>query len=186
MISEVISDEVVAVMLDGFKENNGNFSATRDVFSARIQSYVLETKKYLEAAIIGEIGNNTFDHNFVYQNNHPKGVYCDLSYRQKYAVLADYGRGVRQSLLSVLPFIKSDREGIETAFTRIISGRSPEHRGNGLKFVSGTIQQNNWHLYFQSGSGSCLIDRNGIMFTERQISLTGCLAILDFTGENQS
>jgi ABC-type Fe2+-enterobactin transport system substrate-binding protein len=69
------------------------------------------------------------------------------------------------------------------AFTKRISGRSPEQRGNGLKFVSETIQQNGWHLYFQSGSGSCTIDRHGIAFIEKAPTVTGCLVILDFSGE---
>jgi hypothetical protein len=96
----------------------------------------------LEAAIIGEIGNNTFDHNFVFENEYPRGVYGNFSYCNKYTVLADFGRGIKQSLLDVLPSLKSDVEAVETAFTKRISGRSPEQRGNGLKFVSETIQQN--------------------------------------------
>ena len=63
MIGEDIIETVIGEMTQSFHENIDCFSKTRDVFTARIQSYVLETKKYLEAAIIGEIGNNTFDHN---------------------------------------------------------------------------------------------------------------------------
>ena len=181
MIISTIINTAISEMLVFFNENNEYFSETRDVFTARLQSYILESKKYLEAAIIGEIGNNTFDHNFIFEKDHPRGVYCNLSYKQKYIVLADYGKGVRGSLLSVLPSISSDLQAVETAFTKRISGRSPEQRGNGLKFVSETIQQNNWNLYFQSGSGSCSIDGNGICFSENSPSLKGCLAILDFS-----
>ena len=184
MISKTVLEAVVTEMLNCFEKNDEYFSKTRDIFTARIQSYVLETQKYLEAAIIGEIGNNTFDHNFIFEKNYPRGVYCNLSYMQKYTVLADYGKGVKQSLMAVLSSIGSDLEAVETAFTKRISGRFPEQRGNGLKFVSEVIQQNNWHLYFQSGSGSCSIDRNGMRFFENTISLTGCLAVLDFSGEN--
>jgi hypothetical protein len=183
MIVDTIAEAVVAESIKGFNEADEYFSKTRDVFTARIQSYITETKKYLEAAIIGEIGNNTFDHNFIFEENFPWGVYCNLSYREKYIVLADYGMGIRRSLVSVLPSIGSDLEAMETAFTKRISGRSPEQRGNGLKFVSETIWQNGWHLYFQSGSGSCTIDRNGIKFFEKTPVVTGCLAILDFNGE---
>ena len=77
----------------------------------------------------------------------------------------------------------TDMEAVEIAFTKRISGRSPEQRGNGLKFVSEAIRQNDWHLYFQSGLGSCSIDRNGITFLEKTSPVTGCLAILDFGGE---
>ena len=183
MIDEAILEAVIFDMLSSFKTSDGKFSKTRDVFTARLQSYILETKKYLEAAVIGEIGNNTFDHNFIFTENYPRGVYCDLSFRERYIVLADYGKGIRQSLLAVVP-LGSDPEAVKTAFTKRISGRSPEQRGNGLKFVSETIQQNHWHLYFQSGSGSCSIDGSGIGFYEKSPSVAGCLAILDFDEEN--
>jgi len=184
MISIDIIRAVVSDMNNCFKDNEGSFSETRDIFTARMQSYIFETKKYLEAAIIGEIGNNTFDHNFIFEDNHPRGVYCDLSYNQRYIILADYGKGIKQSLLPVIPSINSDYEALEIAFTKQISGRSPEQRGNGLKFVSESITQNNWHLYFQSGFASCSIDRNGLSFTERENSVKGCLAILDFIAGN--
>ena len=180
MIDKTLVETVVSEMNDCFKKNDGCFSKTRDVFTARLQSFVLETEKYLESAIIGEIGNNTFDHNFGFNTVYPKGVYCNMVYKQRYTVLADYGKGVRQSLLLVLPSITSDLEAVEIAFTKRISGRSPEQRGNGLKFVSEMIQQNNWHFYFQSGLGSCSIDKKGIKFLEKEISVIGCLAIIDF------
>ena len=183
MISKEIAETAVLDMNNCFIENGECFSKTRDVFTARLQTFILKTQKYLEAAIIGEIGNNTFDHNFGFCSAYPNGVYCNFAYNQKYILLADYGKGVRQSLLSVLPSIISDIEAVEIAFTKRISGRSPEQRGNGLKFVSEAIQQNNWHLYFQSGLGSCSIDGNGITFLEKTISVTGCLAIIDFKSE---
>ena len=183
MIEKTIVDVVVSEMNNCFRESDGCFSNTRDVFAARLQSFILETAQYLEAAIIGEIGNNTFDHNFGFKTSFPGGCYWNAEYKQKYSVLADYGKGIKQSLSQVLPSITSDREAIETAFTRRISGRAPEQRGNGLKFVSEAIQQNGWHLYFQSGSGSCSIFKNGIEFMESSVSVTGCLAIIDFSEE---
>ena len=107
-----------------FMEKDDSFSRTRDIFSARLQTYILKTEKYLESAIIGEIGNNTFDHNFGFSSEYPSGVYCDFTYKQKFIVLADYGKGVKQSLLSVVPSIASDIEAVEIAFTKRISGRS--------------------------------------------------------------
>ena len=183
MIEKTIVDAVVSEMNNCFKEDKGSFSTTRDIFTARLQSFILETTQYLEAAIIGEIGNNTFDHNFGFNASFPGGCYWNAKYGQKYSVLADYGRGLKQSLLQVLPSITSDRAAIETAFTKRISGRAPEQRGNGLKFVSEAIQQNRWHLYFQSGIGSCSIGKNGVAFFESSIQVPGCLAIIDFNGE---
>ena len=183
MIEKTIVEIITSEMNYLFKENDGWFLTTRDIFTARLQSFALETKKYLEAAIIGEIGNNTFDHNFGFNTVFPKGTFWHPLYKQRYTVLADYGKGLRQSLLQVLPSIASDTEAIEIAFTKRISGRAPEQRGNGLKFVSESIQKNNWHLFFQSGLGSCSIDKNGASFFEGTISLPGCLAIIDFYGE---
>jgi hypothetical protein len=183
MIDKDVIEGIVSDMKDGFKKDIEHFSKTRDVFTARIQSYIIETQNYLEAAIIGEIGNNTFDHNFIFGNNFPRGVYCNVSYQHNYTVLADFGKGVKQSLLLVQPSLQSDIEAVEMAFTKRISGRSPEQRGNGLKFVSETIRQNNWHLYFQSGSGCCSIDCDGNTFFKSAISLTGCLAIINFKGK---
>ena len=185
MIETTIIEAAISNMNNCFRENDDHFSKTRDIFSARLQSFILNTEKYLEAAIIGEIGNNSFDHNFGFANAYPSGVYFDTQYKQKFIILADYGRGIRQSLLSVLPSISSDVEAIEIAFTKRISGRSPEQRGNGLKFVSETIQQSNWHLFFQSGFGTCAIDKNGLVFSEKTFSIMGCLAIIDFLGDDQ-
>jgi hypothetical protein len=182
LIEKIIVEKIVSEMNNGFGGNDEFFSKTRDVFAARMQSFILRTEKYLEAAIIGEIGNNTFDHNFGFISIHPEGVYYNAAYEQKYTVLADYGKGVKQSLLPVLPAISSDREAVEIAFTQRISGRAPEQRGNGLKFVSETIRQNNWHLYFQSGFGSCSIDKNETIFFQETIPVTGCLAVINFSG----
>ena len=180
MINEEILDAVVSEKIICFKNHTECYSKTRDVFLARLQRYIMETGEYLKAAIIGEIGNNTFDHNMVYEKNYPWGVFCNFTYKGNYIVLADYGKGVRQSLLSVIPSLGSDLEAVIIAFTKKISGRSPEQRGNGLKFVSETIKKNKWHLYFQSGTGSCSIDSRGINFTEKPVLLAGCLAILNF------
>ena len=144
MIAKLLVDTVVSEMKNYFKGSNGCFSETRDVFSARLHSYILETEKYLEAAVIGEIGNNTFDHNFGFNNDYPKGVYCNTAYEQKYAILADYGKGLRQSLLSVLPSIASDVEAIEIAFTKRISGRSPEQTLTRFPFVPATFRKSFW------------------------------------------
>ena len=172
-------------MLGCFRGKNEFFSETRDILSARVQSYIIEEKKYLEAAVIGEIGNNSFDHNFAFiRNDFPLGVFFCLKYDSKYAVLADYGIGIRQSLSSVVPSINSDLEAVEAAFTKRISGRFPEQRGNGLKFVSEAIQQNQWHFFLQSGTGACFIDENGMLFQERAETINGCLAIMNFNKEN--
>ena len=180
MIDENTIRRATEAMENGLEKENGCFSVTRDVFTARLESFIIDTDKYLEAALIGEIGNNTFDHNFLFKNPRQKGVYCNYNFHEKYVVLADYGRGIKESLLQVEPNIKNDLEALEIAFTKRISGRSPEQRGNGLKFVSETIQNNHWSLYFQSGEGYCFINQNGIKYANSHPFISGCLAILDF------
>jgi len=34
-----------------------------------------------------------------------------------------------------VPELSTDEEAVRTAFTKVVSGRAPESRGNGLKFV---------------------------------------------------
>jgi hypothetical protein len=184
MINECLIKEILGGMISGFEKDTDHFSVTRDIFTARLESFIICTKRYLEAAIIGEIGNNTFDHNFIFKNIYQKGVYCDFDFREKYVVLGDYGRGIKDSLIHIIPNIKNDLEALEIAFTRKISGRSPEQRGNGLKFVSETIQNNNWHLYFQSGDAYCLINKFGIKYANSNMSISGCLAIINFLGDD--
>jgi hypothetical protein len=98
-------------------------------------------------------------------------------------VLGDFGRGRKVSLIQVLPNITDDFEALEIAFTRKISGRYPEQRGNGLKFVSNTIQCNKWSLFFQSGNAYCLTDKDGIKYLNSATSILGCLAIINFCGD---
>jgi hypothetical protein len=180
MIESEITALAIEELKNCFRNNTEHFSPTRDVFTARLQSYILENKKYLEAAVIGEIGNNTFDHNFVFESQYPRGVYCNLSYKGRYVTVADFGRGVKGSLLPVIPSISTDLEAVEMAFTKQISGRAPEQRGNGLKFVSEAVRQNCWNLFFQSGNGTCSIDIYGLYFLESSVSLPGCLTIICF------
>ena len=55
--------------------------------------------------------------------------------RKRYIVLADRGLGILETLKQVRPTLKTHIEAVNVAFTEILSGRAPEKRGNGLKFV---------------------------------------------------
>lgn len=158
------------------------FCITRDIFQARLDSFIFKSQKYIESALIGEIGNNTFDHNWKFAENKMRGAYLNLSFQEKYVVLADFGRGIKESLSSVIK-LSSDLEAIKTGFTKQISGRLPEQRGNGLKFVAETVKQKKWKLYFQTGNGYCSIEDGNISFSQADDYYTGCLAILDFSEE---
>ena len=70
-INRIISDIESA----SIRNDTDLFSKTRDVFQARLDAYVSRTNRYLESAVIGEIGNNTFDHNLDYDIHHQRGAF---------------------------------------------------------------------------------------------------------------
>lgn len=182
----IFSDDYIKNIITKIEEASKNkdkdyFCLTRDIFQARIDSYALRTTKYLESAIIGEIGNNTFDHNFDYAEGHLRGTYLNLEEIENTVILADFGRGIRKSLEKVYQ-AKDDKDAIEIAFTKQISGRAPEQRGNGLKFVLENVKDKNWSLYYQSGSGCCTIDDKKVIFSCSNFNVIGCLSIFVFGG----
>ncbi len=163
------------------------YCQTRDVFQARVDKMARnlfentsEDNAYIISAMAGEIGNNSFDHNlgnwpdvagifFAYEFNVPKLK----------IILADRGRGILATLERVKPELKDDLEALDTAFTERISGRAPEKRGNGLKFVKENIQDKKMHLTFISGNGKA--ELNEKMEIEKNTEkINGCLAILSF------
>lgn len=182
-LDDYINDIVTKIEEASKNKDKDYFCLTRDIFQARIDSYALQTTKYLESAIIGEIGNNTFDHNFDYAEGHLRGTYLNLEEFKNTVILADFGRGIRKSLEKVYQ-AKDDKDAIEIAFTQQISGRAPEQRGNGLKFVLENVKKKNWSLYFQSGTGCCIITNANVTFNTSNTDIIGCLAILVFDGGN--
>lgn len=180
MISEEVVNSALSQIKISSKNNNTDlFCTTRDIFQARVDAYVNRTNKYLESAVIGEIGNNTFDHNWNYEEGQTRGSYFNPNFMEKYVVLADFGRGIRDSLAKVIK-ADTDTDAVRDAFTKHISGRAPEQRGNGLKFVSESIASKKWSLYFQSGNGCCIIDNGLMRFVDADFSIIGCIAILQF------
>lgn len=180
--AEIIEQAKKHIEESSQKKDTDYFCITRDIFQARLDSFIFKSQKYIESALIGEIGNNTFDHNWKFSENKMRGAYLNLSFQEKYVVLADFGRGIKESLSSVIK-LTSDVEAVETGFTKQISGRLPEQRGNGLKFVAETVKSKKWKLYFQTGNGYCSIEDSNISFSQADDYYTGCLAILDFSEE---
>ncbi len=128
-------------------ENHQQVCPTRDVFQARLDKLYRESTvpsllspedASLLVAVVGEIGNNCFDHNLG-QWKDAMGCWFSWSMDGKeekiLVVVADRGQGVFNSLKMVKPDLKSEEEALKIAFEKRISGRSPEQRGNGLKFV---------------------------------------------------
>ena len=135
-------------------------------------SFTAGSQNWLLGAVIGEIGANTFDHNFSFRQDVPKGVFCDYIY------MCDFGAGLKSTLSRVIKEIDDDKEAIETAFTKAVSGRAPEMRGNGLKFVIASVVENKWSMYFHSGCAVCQADKNGYFFEKSDYNHDGCFCIL--------
>lgn len=163
------------------------YCETRDHFQARLdkmlnellrQSEIPADEVYILAAMAGEIGNNSFDHNLGSWPDVP-GIFFGhaLAAGKFTVVLADRGRGVFATLKRVKPELKSDAEALLVAFNEKLSGRAPEPRGNGLKFVKENIIGTTRRLIFRSGEAQAeLNDQLEIKSTEK---IKGCLAVLE-------
>lgn len=159
---------------------------TRDIFQARLDHLSREmesSKKFKElysliVAVVGEIGNNAFDHNLGSWKDE-KGIYFVYDLRERFVVIADRGRGILATLKRVRPKLQTENQAIKIAFTEKISGRAPEQRGNGLKFVESVARKNNFKIDFYSGDGAYIIN-NGLRKSEARQNLKGVLAILYF------
>lgn len=129
----------------------------------------------------GEIGNNSFDHNV---GNWPDimGIFFGYDLSRRVIVLADRGRGILQTLQRVRPTLDSDTEAIRVAFTEYVSGRAPENRGNGLKFVKRAIVENPFSLIFQTGDAKLGLEQGDKdLDIQKNISpFRGCFACIEF------
>ncbi len=144
---------------------------TQDIFRARLDRMAFEldrdfstkTLASLIVAVVGEIGNNSFDHNFGNWPDVP-GVFFAYDINKHIIILADRGVGVRTTLLRVKPDLKDDIMALSVAFTERVSGRFPEQRGNGLKFVNNIATKNPIGISLQSGSAVAEIAKqNGVL-----------------------
>ncbi len=135
----------------------------------------------LISAITGEIGNNSFDHNL---GNWPDilGIFFAWDLGKGKIILADRGQGVLSTLKKAKPELTNHQDALRTAFTEVISGRAPEHRGNGLKFVRDVVSTNEISLFFQTGDAWLEIqkDDSNINIQKSAINFRGCLALIKF------
>ena len=179
----MIPKEVIEKFIKMLPEiKNGSYSdyisKTRDIFDARLYSFSNRTQNWLFGAVVGEIGANTFDHNFTFSPDCPKGVFFDCESSPDFIYLCDFGAGLKNTLSKTITDIKDDKTAIEVAFTKPVSGRAPELRGNGLKFTISSIVENNWNLYYHSGNAVCRADGKGYSFELSDYNHNGCFCIL--------
>ena len=135
----------------------------------------------LVVSIAGEIGNNSFDHNLGQWPDVP-GIFFGYDLNKRQIVLADRGLGILKTLKRVKPELKDHGQALLTAFTETISGRAPENRGNGLKYVRKVVSENLINLLFQSGNARLKMEGGSreLKITEREENFHGCLALITF------
>ena len=75
-------------------------------------------------------------------------------------------------------------QALKVAFTETISGRLPEARGNGLKFVRSIIIENPFTLFFQTGDACLNLKQHDkdVIIKKALKSINGCLATIGFGG----
>lgn len=189
--SDIISDGFSWITSSGKILSPEYYCQTRDIFQARLQTYTLHVEQemgnaaYLLSAVAGEIGNNSFDHNLGSWPNIP-GVYFGSDGSKKTIVLADRGQGIFNTIRRVVPDVKNDKESLEIAFTKTITGRVGEKRGNGLKFVSQIIRDNNWNLCFYSGRAMLGIHNGRLKITGQKRVIKGCFTVIRYEYDNQA
>ncbi len=159
------------------------------VFQSRLMSMqnalaemkVLDKNFPLIVAIVGEIGDNSFAHNIGNWSDVP-GIFFAYDPVQKQVVLADRGRGVLHTLRRVRPELTNDEDALRVAFTEVVSGRAPEARGNGLKFVRSQVAKHDYRLHFQSGNTTIEIGdgNNALTMSNTEENIRGCFALLSF------
>jgi hypothetical protein len=145
-IQQILKAYLWATDASGRLDEKSPIAGTRDIFRARLDRLYREIMKAnssesdgaLLTAVVGEIGNNWW------------------------ILLADRGQGILSSLGRVDPSIQTDQAALEAAFSRILSGRYPEKRGNGLKFVKQIINGDSKRgLLFLSGKGRMILGSLG-------------------------
>lgn len=120
---------------------------TRDAFTGRLGRLsafagrgFTEDELPLAISVAGEVGNNCFDHNLGNWRDVP-GCWFEAQATggRLWVCIADRGQGVFRSLTRVDPAIPDEQAALVAAFERTLSGRAPENRGNGLKFVRNIV-----------------------------------------------
>lgn len=130
--------------------------ATRSEFEGRLQTFIRNSKAGPNLyAVVGEIGNNCFDHNLGHWTDET-GCYFVKIVNDGIAtvVISDRGQGLFRSLKRVVPDLATPQQAIDIAFHRRITGRAPERRGNGLKLVRETVNAIEGRGLFYQTNGS--------------------------------
>ena len=141
-----------------------------------------ENQAALLSSLLGELANNAFDHNLGMWTG-PPGCLVGLSIRSKTICVsvADRGQGIISSLRKQLPAGTSPDEVMRIAFEERVSGRAPEQRGNGLKFVRNGVDGRRQRLY--CFSGNTVYGKGNLIFKINRKSLEnspGTLSVIEW------
>lgn len=174
----VTSNEKISDQL--YCQNSGVFQARL----VKMEGLMLLDKSFkkifsLLTSIAGEIGNNSYDHNLGNWPDIP-GVFFGYDLNKKQIVLADRGIGILKSLKRVKPELQDHVHALNTAFTEVISGRMPEARGNGLKYVKAVVFKNSINLIFQTGDVKLILTGKSAQLNIKKVNenIQGCLAFI--------
>src|SRR3989338_5598175 len=140
------------------------YCPTSSVFQGRLtkMEYAFMQKPGFEklyslvVAITGEIGDNSFAHNLGKWSD-TQGIFFGYDVIKGIIVLADRGQGILETLRKIRPKLSSHMEALQVAFTEFISGRAPEQRGNGLKYVRKVVSEYPMTLFFTTGDAELRI-----------------------------
>ncbi len=161
----------------------------RDEFDGKLERFMEMFKNFglneydsrLATSLVGELGNNAFDHNLgswptdisgciIVAQNYPKKKKIQIA-------IGDPGVGFLGSLKAAFPSLKTDIEAIKKGLGGN-TGRIGELRGNGLKLIQQwTIDNFSGKLAIQSGEGLVIVGENGITEAKRN-KILGTLAQL--------
>jgi len=178
----VFNDNAIAPQSDFYCIDASVFQARLGRFKSDI-SRIRKLKEiyFLIVAVAGEIGDNSFAHNL---GNWPdiKGIFFAYDLDRGKIALADRGQGILKTLKIVKPELNNHLDALRTGFTEVISGRSPESRGNGLKYVKEIITSNDINLFFQTGDAELKIKKgdSDLNIKKSSVSFHGCLALIQF------
>lgn len=189
---EIFASDLIKFATDWVQENKefpGRFHCpTSAVFQGRLtkMEYALMQKPGFEklyslvVAIAGEIGDNSFAHNLGKWPD-TQGIFFGYDIAKGMVVLADRGLGILETLRQVRPNLPSHIEALKMAFTEFVSGRAPEQRGNGLKYVRRVVSENPMTLFFATGDAELRIKEpdKKLSITRSATSFRGCLAIIE-------
>ncbi len=190
---EVFSSDLLKLAndwaLSGGEISQDFYCSNSAIFQARLikmQDMLMNSEKTnkifsLIVAVAGEIGNNSYDHNLGNWPDVP-GIFFGYDIHKGTIVLADRGLGVLKTLSRVKPELNNHQDALRVAFTEMISGRAPEKRGNGLKFVREVIAKNPIDLFFQSGDAELNLKGNSpdLIVEKSKKNIQGCLAVIRF------